>query len=490
VILNDSATGRVVEANSAAALLHGYSRAAFLGLHPTVYIHPDSLVGFQQQLQAAQSGTVFEGLVSHLRQDGTPFSAEVRIQPFLYHDRPCLLSVVRDVSGRVRAEHLLQQQVAAHAREQATLLAVSQTLAAALELQPRLILDQLRELIDFTQAALFVRDATGLVALAVCGPAPLEAALPTGTRLDDLVAVAALLDEHQPLRVSSIASSDPSARSLQLLLHGPAAALVGGMHATLWIPLVANGQVMGGIFAAQAGEDRFTAHHADLALTVAHQAAITLVNTALHQQAQTLAVLEERQRLAQDLHDAVNQALFSAGLIAEVLPRLWEQDPAAGLRSLEDLRRLTRGAAAEMRGLLAALRPSALSDATLEDLLRQLANALMGRTELAVTVAIAGQGALPATVQVMFYRVCQEALNNVARHAAAREVAIYLHYAPDAVTLQIQDDGPGFDAASVPPGHYGLSGMRERAESVGAELAVTSQPGHGTQITARWRGAA
>ena len=107
--------------------------------------------------------------------------------------------------------------------------------------------------------------------------------------------------------------------------------------------------------------------HADLALTVANQAAITMVNAELYQQAQALAALQERQRLAQNLHDAVNQSLFSAGLIAEVLPRLWDRDQAQARQSLEDLRRSTRGAMAEMRALLAELRPSTLTDSDLGD---------------------------------------------------------------------------------------------------------------------------
>jgi signal transduction histidine kinase len=121
-------------------------------------------------------------------------------------------------------------------------------------------------------------------------------------------------------------------------------------------------------------------------------------------------------RLAHDLHDAVNQTLFSASLIAEVLPRMWEKDQAEARRSLEDLRRLTRGALAEMRGLLAELQPSTLTDTDLGNLLRQLGNALSGRTNIPVIVTITGKFILPSEVQMAFYRVCQEALLEY-RHA-------------------------------------------------------------------------
>ena len=116
----------------------------------------------------------------------------------------------------------------------------------------------------------------------------------------------------------------------------------------MWVPLAIKGRIIGGVGVAHTDRNYFTSHHADLALTVANQAAITMVNAELYQQAQALAALQERQRLAQNLHDAVNQSLFSAGLIAEVLPRLWDRDQAQARQSLEDLRRLTRGAMAEI----------------------------------------------------------------------------------------------------------------------------------------------
>src|SRR4030067_2954792 len=101
----------------------------------------------------------------------------------------------------------------------------------------------------------------------------------------------------------------------------------------MWVPLAVKGRIIGGLGLAHALQDYFTAHHAALALSMADQVAITMVNAELYEQARALAALQERQRLARHLHDAVNQSLFSAGLIAEVLPRLWERDP--GERSEE-----------------------------------------------------------------------------------------------------------------------------------------------------------
>jgi len=254
----------------------------------------------------------------------------------------------------------------------------------------------------------------------------------------------------------------------------------------MWVPLAIKDRVIGAIGVAHAERNYFTAHHADLALTVANQAVITMVNAELYEHAHTLAALQERQRLARNLHDAVNQSLFSAGLIAEVLPRLWERDPDEGRQSLEDLRRLTRGAQADMRLLLAELRPSTLTDAELSDLLRLLGNALAGRTNIPISVTVAGEGKLPADVQVALYRLCQEGLSNIAKHSGASRVDIQLQYETGGVELRIRDDGRGFNPEQTTPGHYGLSMMQERATSVGATLSITSQPGLGTEIVIRW----
>jgi two-component system nitrate/nitrite sensor histidine kinase NarX len=291
---------------------------------------------------------------------------------------------------------------------------------------------------------------------------------------------------RKPVRIADVWADNPQAQVLRSLLVGEASGLLRGMHSWMWVPLAVKSRTLGGLSVAFEKRSHFTSHHADLALSVANQAAITMINAELYGHAQALAVLEERQRLARNLHDAVNQSLFSAGLIAEVLPRLWDRDREEARRSLEDLRRLTRGAMAEMRSLLAELRPSTLTDADLGDLVRLLGNAFTGRTNIPVGLTLEGQGALPAEVQVAFYRVCQEALNNAAKHARAGAVDIHLKNANVAVELTIGDDGQGFYPEQTASGHYGLSMMHERAEAVGAILSVTSQPGHGTEITMRW----
>jgi signal transduction histidine kinase len=220
------------------------------------------------------------------------------------------------------------------------------------------------------------------------------------------------------------------------------------------------------------------------------------------ERAEELAVLQERNRLARELHDAVTQTLFSASLIAEALPALWERDQEKGRERLAMLRQMSRGALAEMRTLLLELRPAAVAETSLEDLLGQLGEAVAGREGVPVSVEVDGSCELPADLHVALYRIAQEALSNVVKHAKASQVAVSLRCvpcepSPDSgegegvgvkVELVISDDGRGFDPDDAPPEHMGLGIMRERAEAVGAQLGIVSQPGRGTQVTVVWPG--
>jgi GAF domain-containing protein len=157
------------------------------------------------------------------------------------------------------------------------------------------------------------------------------------------------------------------------------------------VPMIYNGQALGTLNVYFLPETLPSETERTFLSIIADQAAVAVENTRLIAEVQDKATLEERQRLARDLHDAVTQMLFSDSLPAEVLPRLWERDPEAAWQSLQDLRLLTRGALAEMRTLLLELRPIALREAALGALLRQLAEAVTGRTRLPITLRLDGE---------------------------------------------------------------------------------------------------
>ena len=263
----------------------------------------------------------------------------------------------------------------------------------------------------------------------------------------------------------------------------------------LAVPIKAKGEVIGVL---DAQSDRLRAFDdSDLAVlqSLANQAAIAIENARLYEGAQQLAVLQERNRLARDLHDAVTQTLFSASLIAEALPVVWSADLEQGTDLLNELRQLNRGALAEMRTLLLELRPAALVETSLDDLLRQLGTVATGRIGLPVQVEVEGRCIPPADVHVALYRIAQEALNNVIIHAQASHVELSLHCAssdPDdtmqweRMELQVNDDGVGFDPNRVQQDRLGLGILRERARAIGANLTIRSRPGQGTRIVAIW----
>ena len=214
---------------------------------------------------------------------------------------------------------------------------------------------------------------------------------------------------------------------------------------------------------------------------------MAIENAQLYKQAQFAATIEERQRLARELHDAVTQTLFSCSLIADVLPRIWDLNPEEGHRRLEELRQLTRGALAEMRTLLLELRPAALMEVELSDLLKQLGEAFTGRSRIPVQIEIEEGISIPPDVKIGLYRIAQEALNNVFKHARAEKVVLSLRSQPDGLELSIADDGGGFDQSEVSSRQLGLKIMQERSLEIGAELKIDSNLGAGTEVIARWK---
>ena len=209
------------------------------------------------------------------------------------------------------------------------------------------------------------------------------------------------------------------------------------------------------------------------------------------EQARQLVAMEERQRLARDLHDAVSQTLFSASVIAETLPILYDTNPDEVMKGLNKLSALTKGALAEMRTLLVELRPGALTEIELSQLLTYLVNSFRTRLEGEIVFENAGCAKrIDPETKVSIYRIAQEAMNNIVRHSRATFVSVELNCRPGLVELDIRDNGVGFDARGISASHMGLRIMYERAESSGLELDIISVPGEGTQVHLQKNGAA
>lgn len=258
-------------------------------------------------------------------------------------------------------------------------------------------------------------------------------------------------------------------------------------HAYAGVPICLKDEVLGFINLGSNTPYFFTPVHADRLEAFAEQAAIAIQNARLHEQAHHLATHQERQRLARDLHDAVSQTLFSAAITAEALARQWKRSPDKVGRKIDDLHRLTRAALAETRAVLLELRPTALYEIPFEALVNQLVDAVQSRQKLDILARVDRKDKLPPEAKEVFYRVTQEALNNIVKHAQATEVEIRFRWQGDKAKLVISDDGQGFDSEQIAPISLGVSIMRERAESIGARLEISSVLGEGTRLTLTWK---
>jgi signal transduction histidine kinase len=261
-----------------------------------------------------------------------------------------------------------------------------------------------------------------------------------------------------------------------------------GMRSIIIVPLAIREEAIGtlSLVMSDSGRHYEEQTHLQLAEELARRSAIAIENARLYQQSRIFAANEERQRLARELHDAVSQTLFSANMIAQSLPQLWKTRPQRAQEHLHQLTLLTRSAIAEMRTLLLELRPAALVDSKLSDLLMQLGDAAKGRRRMEVQIKMEGEPViLPSDVQIALYRIAQESLNNIIKHSQASEVVVNLKMDTERVELNIQDNGTGFDT-SVRTSGIGLNSMRERAEAIGASFNLTSVIGGGTKTLVVW----
>ncbi|HET6313981.1 MAG TPA: PAS domain S-box protein [Chloroflexia bacterium] len=267
------------------------------------------------------------------------------------------------------------------------------------------------------------------------------------------------------------------------------------MHAVPWdtvvaVPMIYQDKPMGVLLKYHLPGREFGDEQMGFFVAIADQIAVAVANGRLFEQVQGKAALEERQRLARELHDSVTQELFSISLTSRSIQLLLEREGVtlpSITEKMADLRQLTQGALAEMRALIFELRPGALEEEGLLQALRKHAAAVQGREMLPVEV-IADEASIPRlkpNAEESLYRIGQEALHNVVKHAHAKRVQIKMDVEDGVLALQICDDGDGFDASQVPAGHMGLNTMGQRVAALGGEYHVSSKPGEGTTVSVR-----
>ncbi|HLA44349.1 MAG TPA: GAF domain-containing sensor histidine kinase, partial [Aggregatilineales bacterium] len=258
------------------------------------------------------------------------------------------------------------------------------------------------------------------------------------------------------------------------------------LGALLGAPIVVEDEVIGFLCVFNTNKEFFTPLHAQQLITFANQAGLAINNARLYEQAQSAAILRERQRMAQELHDSVNQDLFAASTYADLLPRAITRKPQVVAKYATDISRLIRRAVDQMRMILIELHPDTLTTTGLEVLIQQLCNVFRRQTGLPLELSTSNSNTiLEEKIQITIYRITQEALHNIDRHAKAACVKVSLHITAAELALTIEDDGCGFDQNAITDVQFGVSGMQERAHSIGADLLIESEPGYGTKIKLR-----
>jgi GAF domain-containing protein len=252
----------------------------------------------------------------------------------------------------------------------------------------------------------------------------------------------------------------------------------------LTIPILIKGKVIGVLDIESDRLNDFDDTDLDLMTSLANQTGVAIENARLYEQAQQMAVSEERNRLARDLHDSVTQSLYGITLYAQAAAghlAAGRMDKLAG--HLRELQETSQDALAEMRLLIFELRPPVLTEEGLVAALQSRLSAVEGRAGVKTEFRSEMQGRLPLVVEEGLYRIAQEALNNCLKHAHARRIVVTVRRDNHTATLTIADDGVGFDPTTVRErGGLGLSDMEERAAQLGARLSVSSKPGEGTQV--------
>jgi len=473
ILLCDPVTLKILDVNQAALTHYGYPRDLFLNLSIEDLLSPAESTN---RSEAIRTNTIYYDEMIHAKYDGSLTPVGMLALTLNLEGATARLIITLDFTDR-REENV---QRGGHSLAEA----LRDTTAA---LNSTLNLDELLDRILANAGRVVPHDSANIM-LVEEGTASMVRA----RGYEERGAIDALLSVYFPantmfeMRVL-IANGEPVV--IPDTRANPAWASI---PESVWIrsylgsPIRMEGEVIGFLNLDSASPNFFNPSHIESLQAFADQAAIAIKNAHLYEQARKLAVLQERERLARDLHDAVSQTLWSASLIADVLPTLWEQNPGEARQSLEELRELTHAARDEMRSLLLELRPGGLTQMALAELLSQLVKTLSGRATGDITLDIVGKAELPAEVQVAVYRIAQEGLNNAIKHSHASEINVWLNLQPNRADLRIRDNGRGFDPQKVRAGHLGLGIMRERAAAIDATLSIDSHKGSGTEIHAQW----
>ncbi len=366
------------------------------------------------------------------------------------------------------------------------ILTPEEIVASTLDLQPllTLILDQLNLVVENDGSALLSLEGSDLVVLSRRAPSSDGHVFPDRYTVEGHEMMWESLSRGESVIIDDVRGDSPMAQAYARLLGEYLSDAFSYERSFMAVPMMLKDRIVGLLSVSSSREGFYTPHHAELAHAIAQQAAIAIENARLYAQAQELAALEERQRLARELHDSVTQALFGINVAAHTARAQLERDPQKAYESIEYLRALAQGGMAEMRALLFELRPESLESEGLIVAIQKQTQALTARHEIPINLTLCDEPTTTLPVKEALYRITQEALNNTFKHARPTSLSVTLTCIDDALVLEVEDVGGGFDANAEYPGHLGLRTMAERAARLGGILKIESNAGKGACLRA------
>ncbi len=389
------------------------------------------------------------------------------------------------------AYQTLEQRVAERTQELSTLLEISRNMASTLQLRPllSLILDQLKTVIDYSGSSITLIDGEEVHILEARRPGTNER-MPEQVLNFPLEKSRALWEtvrDGEVVIIDDVRSDTPLGRAYQEFAGDYLNSYFSYIRSWMAVPLVHKGRVVGLMSMSHIQPDFYKQNHATLARAIANQAAIAIENARLYEQSQQVAALEERQRLARELHDSVSQALFGISLGTNSARILLERDPGRVAQSLDYIYSLAQSGMAEMRALIFELRPESLEAEGLVMALTKQAAAIQARYGIDIQSQLGPEPPIPLAFKESLYRIGQEAMHNTVKHAQASRIDLRLETRPEMLVLEITDNGIGFDPDNAFPGHLGLRSMQERAIKLNGTLEIISVSGGGTSIVVKFR---
>ena len=395
----------------------------------------------------------------------------------------------RDAADALKRERrLLETRVQERTHELQQLLDVSQVIGSTLDLESllRVVLQQLRGVLPYGSASIFRRqDQWTMNLLAHVGTSGANLPRTWIYRSHSQVYERDLLEQRLPIIIADTSHNSQHAISRrEMIAANIEASNLVQTTSLIEVPLLVHDKVIGSLLLESHEHDRYTEQHAKLVMAFANQAAIAIENAQLHKQGVQAAALAERTRLARELHDSVSQALFGIVLGTRTVLQLDTHRQADQLKdAMAYVLSLSEAALAEIRSLIFELRPESLQKEGLIAAYQKQTASLCARHKIEVVTDLGhDEPPLPLEAKEALYRIALEAIQNTIRHAKATRVYLQLKVSNQAVSLEVKDNGVGFDTQQNLGGHYGLHTMRERAVQYGGQFEVVSAPGHGTAV--------